>query len=207
MSQIQKVALVGATGFIGEYLLSELVSRQHQVTALVRQPEKVPSLPGVTAKALEVKDLPALTQALQNHDVAVLAFHYLNTDFAALIAAIKASGVSRLVVVGGAASLEVAPGVELLSSPDFPAEWKAPAEAARDFLITLRGERELNWTYLSPSAFIEPGERTGKFRLGGDQLLVNEQGESRISNQDFAVALVDEIEHPQHPQKRFTVGY
>lgn len=202
-----KVALVGATGFIGQHILKELASRQHQVTALVRHPEKVPSLSGVTPKALEVENLAALTQALAGHDAAVLSFHYLNTDFAALIAAVKASGVGRLLVVGGAASLEVAPGVELLDSPDFPAEWKSVAQAARDFLITLRAERELNWTYLSPSAFIEPGERTGKFRLGRDQLLVNDQGESRISNQDFAVALVDELEHPQHLQQRFTVGY
>ena len=202
-----KIALIGATGFIGQHILREALARKHEVTALVRDTSKVISRKGVTAKALEVHNSEAITKALAGHDAAILSFHYIGIDLHAVLNAVKASGVPRLLVVGGAASLEVAPGVQLIESPDFPAEWKGPALAAAEFLTLLRGEKALDWTYLSPSAFIEPGERTGKFRLGKDQLLVNEQGESRISNQDFAVALIDELETPQHSQARFTVGY
>jgi hypothetical protein len=144
---------------------------------------------------------------LAGHEAAIISLHHNGLDLQALINAVKASGVPRLIVVGGAGSLEVAPGVQVVDTPEFPAEWKPIALAAREFLNLLRAEKVLDWTYLSPSAFIEPGERTGKFRLGKDQLLVNEQGESRISNQDFAIALIDELENPTHSQQRFTVGY
>ena len=202
-----KLALIGATGFIGQYLLTEALARQHQVTALVRNPEKVAAVQGLTARAVDVHNAQQLTGALRDQDAVILSLHHDGLDFHGLIAAIKASGIARLLVVGGAGSLEVAPGVQLVDTPNFPAEWKSVAFAARDFLTVLRGEKELDWTYLSPSAFIEPGERTGKFRLGSEQLLVNEKGESRISTQDFAVALLDELENPTHRHERFTVGY
>ena len=136
-----------------------------------------------------------------------MSVHYENRDLETLINNIKATGVKRALFVGGAASLEVAPGVQLFDTPEFPDQWKATAGAARDLLNLLRGEKEFNWVYISPSAFIEPGQRTNNFRLGKDQLLVNEKGESRISNQDFAVAVINELETPQHQQTRFTVGY
>ena len=202
-----KIALIGATGFIGQYIFNEALARKHQVTALVRNPDKVAQADGVTARAFEINNAQDLTKAVAGHDAVIVSLHHEGLDFHALINAVKTSGVARLLVVGGAGSLEVAPGVQVVDTPNFPNEWKATALAARDFLNVLRGEKNLDWTYLSPSAFIEPGERTGKFRLGTDQLLINEKGESRISNQDYAVALIDELENPTHSQKRFTVGY
>jgi uncharacterized protein len=202
-----KIAIIGATGFIGQHIFNEAVSRQHQVTALVRNPAKVPAASNVKAQAVEVSDAAALKLALADQDVAVVTVHYENRDLEQLINNIKATGVKRALFVGGAASLEVAPGVQLFDTPEFPEQWKATAGAARNLLNLLRGEKEFNWVYVSPSAFIEPGERTNNFRLGKDQLLVNEKGESRISNQDFAVAIINELETPAHTQTRFTVGY
>ena len=204
---MRKIALIGATGFIGQHILAEAINRQHQVTALVRDTSKVATHPQVTSKTLDSNNAQAVTAVLAGHDVAVISFHYLNVDFPALINAVKASGAKRLLVVGGAGSLEVAPGVRVIDTPEFPDEWKAVAQAAIRFLDALRAEKTLDWVYVSPSAFIEPGQRTGKFRIGGEQLLVDEKGESRISNQDFAIAVINELEHPQHHQQRFTVGY
>lgn len=202
-----KIALIGASGFIGQHILQEARSRQHQVTALVRDTSKIPQQGGVIAKTLDSRNPDAVTAALTGHDAAIISFHYLDVDFQTLINAVKASSVKRFLVVGGAGSLEVAPGVRVIDTPDFPEEWKAVAHAAIGFLDALRAEKNLDWVYVSPSAFIEPGQRTGKFRIGSEQLLVDEKGESRISNQDFAVAVIDELEQPQHHQQRFTVGY
>lgn len=202
-----KIAIIGATGFIGQHIFNEAVSRQHQVTALVRNPAKVPAASNVKAQAVEVSDAAALKRALADQDAVVVTVHYENRDLEQLINNIKATGVKRALFVGGAASLEVAPGVQLFDTPEFPEQWKATAGAARNLLNLLRGEKEFNWVYVSPSAFIEPGERTNNFRLGKDQLLLNENGESRISNQDFAVAVINELETPEYKQTRFTVGY
>lgn len=202
-----KLALIGATGFIGQYLLAEALARKHQVTALVRNPAKLTAAEGLTTQAVDVTKPEHLTASIRGYDAVILSLHHDGLDLPALIAAIKAANVSRLLVVGGAGSLEVSPGVQLVDTPAFPAEWKAVAHAAREFLNLLQGEKTLNWTYLSPSALIQPGERTGKFRLGTNALLVNDKGESRISTQDFAVALIDELENPAHHQTRFTVGY
>jgi len=144
---------------------------------------------------------------LAGHDVAIMAVKFATTDVEKLLKAVKASRVPRLVVVGGAGSLEVAPGVALVDTPNFPAEYKSEALAARAFLQVLRREADLNWTYLSPSAFFCPGPRTGKFRVGGDQLLVDASGQSHVSMEDYAIALVDELEKPRHLRQRFTVGY
>jgi hypothetical protein len=133
--------------------------------------------------------------------------HFLDSDAAKIIAAVKKAGVPRLLVVGGAGSLEVAPGVALVDTPNFPAQYKSEALAGREFLNRLRAEKELAWTFLSPSAVLAPGERTGKFRLGKDQLLADAEGQSHISMEDYAIALVDELEQPRHTRERFTVGY
>jgi uncharacterized protein len=202
-----KLAIVGATGFIGQYIFNEAVNRKHQVLALVRNPTKVLIAEGVEAKGVNVKNSIELTAALAGQDAAVISMHYENQDIASIIDAVKKSNVKRVLFIGGAASLEVAPGVQLLDTPEFPEQWKATATAAKNLLIILKGEKELNWTYVSPSAFIEPGERTSKFRLGSNQLLLNEKGESRISTQDFAIAVLDELENPHYTQQRFTVGY
>jgi uncharacterized protein len=201
-----KVALVGATGMIGSRLLAELHRRGHEVTAIVRNPDKVPTLPKVAPKKGDVFDGKGLAELLKGHDAAISAVHFAQSDPAKLIAAVKASGVKRYLVVGGAGSLEVAPGVKLIDTPQFPAQYKTEAAAGGAFLELLRTEPTLDWTFLSPSAIIAPGERTGKFRLGGDQLLTHDKG-SNISAEDYAIAFVDELEKPAHSRRRFTVGY
>lgn len=202
-----KIALIGATGFIGSRLLAELTSRGHQVTAIVRNPEKVPQGAGVTAKAGDVYDKDGLAALLAGHDAVISAVHFSASDPATLLAAVKQSGVKRYLVVGGAGSLEVAPGVKLFDTPEFPAIYLDEARKGGAFLDLLKSESGLGWTFLSPSAVIEPGERTGRFRLGRDQLLADGKGQSRISAEDYAVALVDELETPAHARQRFTVGY
>jgi len=200
------VALIGASGQAGSRILKELSDRGHAVTAIARHPDKIAKLPNVTAKAGDVFDTSALTRLLEGHDIVISAVHFVASDPRILIDAAKASGAKRYLVVGGAGSLEVAPGVALVSTPNFPDTYKPEALAGARFLDLLRAENDLDWTFLSPSALFEPGQRTGKFRLGGDQLLVGEHG-SRISFEDYAVALVDEIERPAHHRQRFTVGY
>ncbi|PZR82435.1 MAG: 3-beta hydroxysteroid dehydrogenase [Stutzerimonas stutzeri] len=202
-----KIALIGATGFIGSRLLAELTSRGHQVTAIVRNPEKVPQGAGITAKKGDVYDKDGLAALLAGHDAVISAVHYTASDPAVLLAAVKQSGVKRYLVVGGAGSLEVAPGVKLFDTKEFPALYLDEARKGGAYLDLLKGESSLDWTFLSPSALIEPGERTGKFRLGKDQLLVDDKGQSRISAEDYAIALVDELEKPAHSRQRFTVGY
>ncbi|WP_424812292.1 NAD(P)-dependent oxidoreductase [Roseococcus sp. YIM B11640] len=200
------IALIGATGNAGSRILAELARRGHRVTAIVRQPERVPALPGVTAVKGDVFDQDDLAARLRDHDAVISSVHFTASDPRKLIAAVRASGVKRYLVVGGAGSLEVAPGVKLIDTPEFPAQYKAEAAGGSAFLDLLRGVEDLDWTFLSPSALFVAGERTGKFRLGGDQLLANANGSS-ISFEDYAIALVDELERPVHSRKRFTVGY
>lgn len=202
-----KIAVIGATGHAGSRIVDELVRRGHAVTAIVRNPDKVPVHAGVTAVKGDVFDRAGLARLLAGHDAAVSAVHFTASDPALLIAAVKDANVSRYLVVGGAGSLEVAPGVALVTTPDFPPAYKAEAEKGGAFLDLLRAEKQLNWTFLSPSALFVEGERTGKFRLGGDRLLVGADGKSWISFEDYAAALADEIERPAHLRKRFTVGY
>ena len=201
------IALIGATGFIGARLLKELSDRGHAVTAIARDTGKVPALPGVTSAAGDIHDGPGLTALLKGHSVVISSVHYLASDPEVLLSAVKAAGPERYLVVGGAGSLLVAPGARLVDQPGFPAEYKAEALKGAEYLARLRAEPALDWTFLSPSAEIFPGERTGRFRLGEDEVLFAEDGSSRISAEDFAVALVDEIERPAHRRARFTVGY
>ncbi|UGA48162.1 NAD(P)-dependent oxidoreductase [Bradyrhizobium quebecense] len=202
-----KIAIAGASGQAGSRLTAELARRGHAVTAIARNPEKVATLPGVTAVRGDVNDQGALTALWAGHDAAISSVHFTVSDPVKLIGAAKASGVGRYLVVGGAGSLEVAPGVRLVTTPNFPAQYKAEASKGAEFLDLLRQEKDLNWTFLSPSALFVAGERTGKFRLGTDQLLTAADGKSSISFEDFAVALADEIERPAHIRQRFTVGY
>ena len=200
------IALIGASGAAGSRLLKELSDRGHTVTAIARQPEKIAALPNVTAKAGDVNDAAKLTELLKGHDAVISAVNFRNADPATLIAAVKNSGAKRYLVVGGAASLEIAPGQRLFDQPDFPEAYRLEASGGIAFLNALKQEKELDWTFLSPSAEFAPGQRTGKFRLGKDTLLTNEHGSS-ISMEDYAIAMVDELEHPAHPRQRFTVGY
>jgi putative NADH-flavin reductase len=201
-----KIAVIGASGNVGSRVAAELVRRGHAVTAIVRHPEKVSAQPGVTPAKGDLFDQPAMARLLAGHDAVVSAVHFLASDPAKLIGAVRESNVPRYLVVGGAGSLEVAPGVPLVTTPDFPVVYKAEAEKGGEFLDLLR-QTDLNWTFLSPSALFVAGERTGRFRLGTDQLLTGTDGKSWISFEDFAVALVDEIERPAHLRQRFTVGY
>jgi putative NADH-flavin reductase len=201
-----KIALIGATGNAGSRILAELSRRGHHVTAIARQPEKVPALPGVTPVKADVGDVAGLAAAIKGHDAVISSVHFTASDPRKLIEAVREAGVPRYLVVGGAGSLEVAPGVKLIDTPEFPALYKAEASAGGAFLDLLRTQSALDWTFLSPSAMFVPGERTGKFRIGGDQLLSNAQGSS-ISFEDYAIALADEIEKPAHSRQRFTVGY
>lgn len=211
-----KIALIGATGFIGSALLKEALARDHQLSALVGHPEKLRATPGLTPVAADALDTTRLAAQLKGHDAVISAFSghaqgdtygYYMRGMRSIIDATRASGVPRLLVVGGAGSLEVAPGVQVIDTPQFPAEWKASAEGARDALALLRQEQQLDWTMLSPAAVIAPGERTGKFRLGTDSLLVDASGDSRISVEDYAIAMMDELEKPAHTRRRFTVAY
>lgn len=201
-----KIALIGASGNAGSRILKELSDRGHQVTGIARNPEKIASLPNVSAKKGDVFDQAGLSELLKGHDAVISSVHFTASDPATLIEAVRASGVPRYLVVGGAGSLEIAPGQRVVDLPDFPAAYKAEATKGAEFLDLLKQEKQLDWTFLSPSAEFVPGERTGKFRIGKDNLLSNDEG-SRISFEDYAIALVDEIEKPQHSRQRFTIGY
>lgn len=201
-----KIALIGASGNSGSRILKELSDRGHQVTAIARTPDKIAALQGVTTTAGDAQDGAALAGLVRGHDAVVSALRFTGTDFSIIVDALRRAGVARYLVVGGAASLEVAPGKRLLDSPEFPEEYKEEATNGAATLDYLRGLDDLDWTFLSPSALFIPGERTGTFRLGKDELLSTENGSS-ISFEDYAIAMVDEIENPQHIRQRFTVGY
>ena len=212
-----KVAIIGATGQIGAFIRDEALARGHYVTAIVRHPEKMTAqhahLTVVEADILrdEVEEL------VKGHDAVISAYNpgWSNPDiyneqikgYERIVAGVKKSGIRRLLVVGGAGSLEVAPGVQVLDTASFPEQVKKGVLATREVLYMLKEEQELEWTFLSPPTSIKPGERTGDYRVGEDQLLKNEKGESSISTQDYAIAMLDELENPQHIRERFTVGY
>ncbi len=202
-----KVALIGASGRVGSRLATELLRRGHQVTGIVRKPGQLAARPGMTVKHADATNASALAAVVAGHDAVISSSRFQTSDPKALLAALRSANVSRLLVVGGAGSLTVAPGKALMNAADFPEAFKAEAAAGAQFLEALRQEHDLNWTFLSPSANFAPGERTGTFRLGGDALLVDANGKSWISMEDFAIAMVDELEHPRHRKKRFTVGY
>lgn len=200
------IALIGASGQAGSRLLKELSDRGHTVTAIARNPDKIAKLKNVTSRQGDVFDKDGLAALLKGHDAVISAVHFTASDPKTLIEAVRASGVKRYLVVGGAGSLEVAPGKRLYDTPTFPAQYKEEATKGGAFLDLLAAETDLDWSFLSPSAMFVPGERTGTFRLGKDTLLSNASGSS-ISFEDYAVAMVDEIEKPAHSRQRFTVGY
>lgn len=204
---MSNIAILGATGRAGSQLLEEALRRGHTVTAIARNASALQGRAGVKAVSLDVLDAPALARALAGHDAVLSATHFSTVLPQAVIGPVKEAGVPRLLVVGGAGSLEVAPGKRVLDLPDFPAEYKAEARAGAAFLDALRKEAGLDWSFLSPSAEFVEGERTGAFRLGQDALLSDAAGRSWISFADFAIALINELEAPAHSRKRFTVGY
>ncbi|WP_354685619.1 NAD(P)-dependent oxidoreductase [Cupriavidus necator] len=202
-----KIAIIGATGRVGTRLTDEALRRGHQVTAIARQASSLPAREGVTAKDVDATDTAALTAALSGHDVVISTARFASLNAQQVTSAVRQAGVPRLLVVGGAGSLYVAPDVQLVDTPGFPDAYKVEALAGRDFLNALRGEQQIDWTFLSPPALFEPGERTGKFRIGKEDLLSDAAGKSWISMEDYAIAKLDEIEKPAHSRQRFTVGY
>ena len=202
-----KVALIGATGNIGSKITQELVSRGHSVTAMARNPEKLAASDKVKTVQVDASDTAALAAALRGHDAVISSAPFAPGLSESIIAAVKQSGVKRYIMVGGAGSLEVAPGKMLKDTLTLPEPVKKILDEAAANLQRLRGEQELDWTFFSPAAEIGPGERTGHFRLGGDQLVTDAAGKSRVSYDDYAIALVDELERGQHIRKRFTIAY
>jgi putative NADH-flavin reductase len=211
-----KIAVFGASGRIGSRIITEALNRGHDVTAVVRKPETYTVIHEHLKVARgDIFESQSVEGAVFDHDVVVSAYSPSHGAAASSIAEVvlpltkglKQAHVKRLIVVGGAGSLEVSPGVQVVDTPDFPAEFKAVASAHRDALKAYQKEKELDWTYVSPSAEILPGERTGRFRVGTTQLLTDDQGKSHISMEDFAVAIVNEIENPHFIKKQFTVGY
>jgi uncharacterized protein len=201
-----RIAIIGASGRAGSRILNEAVDREHAVTGIARNPEKIPSRPRVTVQAGDVDDPAGLAELLADHDAVISAVRFAQSKFPNVIEAVKRSGVKRLLVVGGASSLEVAPGVKLFDTPGFPEAAKAEGSAGIAALEELRKERELDWVFVSPGALLAPGERTGKYRLGKDQLLKDDAGKSSISMEDFAIAMIDELENHKHSRTRFHVA-
>jgi putative NADH-flavin reductase len=208
-----KVTLYGSTGKTGTRILDELLRRGHHVTAVIREPGKLEAREGLTVMPGDVNDVAGIVAATKGADALVSAYgpgpespEKLLPATEHMLAAAKQSGVPRFLFVGGAGSLEVAPGVTLIDSGHLPEEWKGIAIAHRDALDMAKSSN-INWTCFSPAAFFAPGERTGKFRIGTDRLLADDSGNSRISMEDFAIALVDELESPRFEGKRFTIGY
>lgn len=215
-----KVALIGATGFVGSTILKELTQRHHQVTAVARNPQAVKEHHNVIAKKVNVLIEAEVAEAVKGHDAVISAYNagWSNPDLyneflqgsGAIQEGVKRAGVKRLLVIGGAGSLYVAEGVQKVDTPDFPSEWKAGALAARDYLNIIKKEQDLDWTFLSPAIEMHPGTsgvRKGQYRTGLDKPVYNEEGRSIISVEDVAVAIVDEIEDPKHIRQRFTVAW
>ncbi|TFF41172.1 NAD(P)-dependent oxidoreductase [Pseudomonas sp. RIT623] len=204
---MSKIAIIGATGRAGSQLLEEALRRGHSVVAIARDPSPLQGRAGVTVKALDAKDSAALEAAVSGCDAVLSAAHFATIEPQAIIAPVKAAGVKRLLVVGGAGSLLLPSGQRVIDSPDFPEAYKAEASAGVGFLDALHQEPELDWTFLSPSAEFVEGERTGHYTLGKDHLLIGADGRSWISFADYAIAMLDELEQAAHARARFTVGY
>ena len=210
-----KVAIIGATGWIGSKVMDEALSRDHQVVAISRGASTIDKQ-GVTTVSLDLLAQGGIKEAVSGADVVITAIggrakgnHEIVTNTAKLLLAeLPKSDVQRMIWVGGAGSLEVSPGVTLDSLPSFPAEYKDEAIAQGQALKVFRdSDSTLDWLFVSPAAQLIPGERSGKYRVGADQLLTDGEGNSQISDQDYAVALLDEIETPKHSTKRICVAY
>jgi putative NADH-flavin reductase len=211
-----KIALIGGTGFVGAAILEEALARGHDVTALARDPAKYTQRERLQVAKADVQDAAQVAAAVEGSDAVISAFNpgwtvpdigpLFTSGHRAIMQGTKQSGVKRILVVGGAGSLYVAPGKQLIDTPDFPKDIYEGANAAREALNEMRGEQELEWTFLSPPVFLAPGERTGRYRTGGEQPLMEGDKPAGISVRDMALAILDEIEAPKHIRARFTVA-
>ena len=216
-----KCALIGITGFVGKAILLELLDRDHIVTGIARHPEKLGiHHPCLTTKAGNMLDEQRVIALVKGHDAVISAYNpgwtnpgiyeeYLE-GAQTIQAGVKAAGVKRLIVVGGAGSLEIKPGVQLIDTPEFPPPFKAGASAARDYLAIIKKEKELDWTYFSPAILMNQstsGIRKGTYRTGLDKPVFDKNGKSVLSVEDLAVAVVDELVNPKHIRQRFTAAY
>ena len=214
-----KIAIIGATGFVGSNILNELSSRNHEITAIVRNP-RTDENSNINWIKADVNEVENLSQLVAGNDVVVSAFNpgwtYPNIyeDFLLgsknIQEAVKLSGVKRYITIGGAGSLFVAPNLQAVDTPDFPKEIFPGASAARDYLNILKEEKELDWAFFSPAFEMHQGittGRTGKYRLGLENPVVDENQRSILSGEDLAVVIADEVENPKHHQVRFTAAY
>ncbi|GAA4647878.1 NAD(P)-dependent oxidoreductase [Kistimonas scapharcae] len=211
-----KIAVLGATGWIGSTIKQEALTRGHQVIAISRTTNNADDENNVETRTLDLLSQESMTNAVQGADVVIAAIggrakgnHDIVPNTARrLLEELPACGINRLLWVGGAGSLEVAPGVALIDTPEFPAEYQPEAKAQGEALALFKAsESTLNWVFVSPAAEIFPGERTGQYRTGGDQLLIDNDGNSRVSVQDFAVALIDEAEKNTYKKERIGIAY
>lgn len=215
-----KIALVGATGFVGTAILKEALDRGIKVTAIARHPEKINPRNNLTIVKADVMETDKLAEIFKGNDVVVSAYNagwtnpniyneYLKGS-KSIQEAVKKSGVKRYIVLGGAGSLFIAAGKQLVDTPEFPDAWKPGALSARDYLNILKEDKDLDWTFVSPAIEMNegnPGERTGVYRTGLENPVFDENHKSYISVYDLAMAIVDEVEHPKHIRERFTVAY
>lgn len=210
-----KVLLFGAGGRVGRVVLAELAARGHDVTAAFRMqpfPEDLPD--NVVPAVADATDPESVTAAARGHDAVVSAIgpgtrndaEVIEVAARALVSGLEKAGVKRLVIVGGAGTLEIRPGVMRLDDPSYPEQYRAQGIRQKAALATFRAS-PLDWTYLSPPILFSPGERTGKYRIGGDAVLADETGRSAISFEDFAIALADELENPRNLRRRITFAY
>lgn len=216
---MKKTALIGASGFVGSAILKELLSRGYHVEALVRNPENVKvENTSLTVKKVDVADTKALASDLKGYDTVISAYNpgWTNPDiynltlqnYPRIVEAAKEAGVKRLLIVGGAGTLFCAPGLRVVDSGVIPAEIMDGVKSLGKFYLdTLNNEKSIDWVFFSPAGSLEPGEATGTYRLGKDDLIVDNEGKSRITVGDYAKAMVDELENPSHHQERFTIGY
>lgn len=216
---MKNVTLIGASGFVGTAILNELLARGHRVTAVVRNPGKIGiKSPSLTVVQADVTDTSALVAACKGRDAVISAYNpgwanpniYEETlrNYPLILEAVRQSGVRRLLCVGGAGTLFCAPGLRVVDSGVIPDAIMGGVKSLGEFYLnTLMNEKDIDWIFFSPAGTLEPGKRTGKFRLGKDDLIVDENGNSHISVEDYAVAMVDELENPKHHYERFTIGY
>jgi len=212
-----KIAIIGATGFVGSAILNELANRNHEITAIARTPKETPNVKWVAA---DIFNIDSLSEILKNNDVVVSAYNpgWANPNIAedfitgskAILEAVKKSGLKRFITIGGAGSLYIAPDLQLVDTPEFPKEYYVAASAAREYLNIIKEEKDLDWAFFSPAIEMHQGittGRTGKYRLGLENPVFDENQRSILSVEDLAVAIADEVETPKHHQQRFTAAY